>query len=74
MNEFSKTNKNGALLAVLAALAGALVVRLFFLQIVFHPYYRRMADVNRLRLIPIPAPRGAIYDRHARRIVANRPS
>ncbi|MCI0595643.1 MAG: penicillin-binding protein 2 [candidate division Zixibacteria bacterium] len=74
MNEFSKTNKNGILLAVLAFLAGALVVRLFFLQIFFHPYYRRMADVNRLRLVPIPAPRGAIYDRNARRIVANRPS
>ncbi|MGH8003590.1 MAG: hypothetical protein ACRECJ_02560, partial [Limisphaerales bacterium] len=74
MNEFSRTNKNGILLAVLAALAGALVVRLFFLQIVFHPYYRRMADVNRLRLIPIPAPRGAIYDRLGRQIVANRPA
>lgn len=74
MNEFSRTNKNGILLGVLAFLAGALVVRLFFLQIVFHPYYRRMADVNRLRLIPIPAPRGAIYDRQGRKIVANRPA
>jgi len=74
LNEFSRTNKNGILLAVLALLAGALVVRLFFLQIVFHPYYRRMADVNRLRLVPIPAPRGAIYDRHGRQVVANRPA
>lgn len=74
MNEYSRTNRQKALLFVLAALLGALAVRLLFLQIVFHSYYRQMADVNRLRLVPIPAPRGTIYDRQMRKIVANRPS
>ncbi len=74
MNEYSRINRQKALLIVLAALLGALAVRLLFLQIVFHSYYRQMADVNRLRLVPIPAPRGTIYDRQMRKIVANRPS
>ncbi len=74
MNEYSRSGRKEILLTVLGLLAVALVVRLLFLQIVFHPYYRRMADVNRLRLVPIPAPRGAIFDRHRRQIVTNRPS
>ncbi|MCI0330402.1 MAG: penicillin-binding protein 2 [candidate division Zixibacteria bacterium] len=74
MNEYSRSDRKEILLTALGILAAALVVRLLFLQIVFHPYYRRMADVNRLRLVPIPAPRGAIFDRQMRQIVANRPS
>lgn len=74
MSETSRWGKKRILLTVLGFLSLALLVQLFFLQIIFHPYYRRMADVNRLRLVPIPAPRGAIYDRHLRKIVANRPS
>lgn len=74
MSEYFRSGKKGTLLAALALLGAALVIRLFFLELVFHSYYRRMADVNRLRLVPIPAPRGALYDRHMRKIVVNRPS
>lgn len=74
MSEYSRPFRKKVILTVLGSLLVALVIRLFFLQIVFHSYYHRMADENRLRLVPIPAPRGAIYDRHRRKIVTNRPS
>jgi len=49
-------------------------VRLWSLQVVQHEKYLRAAENNRIRLIPIPAPRGAILDRHGRVIVDNRPT
>jgi penicillin-binding protein 2 len=49
-------------------------VRFWSLQVVQHEQYRRAAENNRIRLIPIPAPRGAILDRHGRVIVDNRPT
>lgn len=74
MSEYSRFGRQKILVGVLGLLAAALLVRLFFLQIVSHGYYRRMADINRLRLVPVPAPRGAIYDRQMRVVVVNRPS
>ncbi len=49
-------------------------VRLWSLQVIEHERYLRAAESNRIRLIPIPAPRGAILDRHGRVIVDNRPT
>ena len=37
-------------------------------------YYRELAENNRLRKLPIKAPRGLIYDRHGRLLVENIPS
>ena len=47
---------------VLLALLG---VRLYFLQIVQGDYWANRAENQRVRLIPIPAPRGAILDRNS---------
>ncbi len=41
----------------------ALVVRLAYLQLVRGAHYRSLAEQNRVRVIPDPAPRGLIVDR-----------
>lgn len=55
---------------VLLALLGA---RLYYLQVVKGEYYSDRAENQRIRLIPIPAPRGAIFDRKGRILVDSRP-
>lgn len=46
----------------------------WFVQIVQGAYYRELAENNRLRKLPIQAPRGLVYDRHGRLLVENIPS
>lgn len=60
-----------ALAFLLLALLGA---RLYYLQIVRGEYYSERAESQRVRLIPIPAPRGAIFDRNGRLLVDSRPT
>lgn len=50
-----------------------LVGRLAYLQVAQGTYYGRLADGNRIRLIPIMAPRGIFYDRNGVQMVSNRP-
>jgi penicillin-binding protein 2 len=59
----------GIFLIVLFAL---LTTRLWYLQVVRGEQYAQLADGNRIRVVPIRAPRGAIYDRYGRPIVTNR--
>lgn len=47
-------------------------VRLWSLQVARGDFYAARADENRLRVLPIPAPRGQIYDRNGRLLVGNR--
>src|SRR5689334_16196618 len=49
-------------------------VRLYYLQIVKGSYYAERAENQRVRLIPIPAPRGAIFDRNGKILVDSRPT
>ncbi|MBX3245497.1 MAG: penicillin-binding protein 2, partial [Acidobacteria bacterium] len=49
-------------------------VRLYYLQIVNGEYYDKRAENQRIRLIPIPAPRGAIFDRNGKILVDSRPT
>lgn len=49
-------------------------VRLYYLQIVKGEYYSERAESQRIRLIPIPAPRGAIFDRNGKLLVDSRPT
>ncbi|MCX7781061.1 MAG: penicillin-binding protein 2 [Negativicutes bacterium] len=51
----------------------ALVSRLGYLQVVQGKYYERLADGNRIKLIPVMAPRGIFYDRNGVPLVSNRP-
>jgi penicillin-binding protein 2 len=59
-----------ALTAMLVLVGGSY----WFVQIVHGDYYRTLAEDNRLRNLPIEAPRGLIHDRHGRRLVENVPS
>src|SRR3954469_5731657 len=56
---------------VLLTILGA---RLYYLQIVKGEYYDEKAENQRIRLIPIPAPRGAIFDRNGKVLVNSRPT
>lgn len=56
---------------ILLAVLGA---RLYYLQIVKGDYYAERAENQRVRLIPIPAPRGAILDRNGKVLVDSRPT
>ena len=49
----------------------ALTLRLIHLQVIRGASYRQLADQNRLRLVPEPAPRGAILDRVGRLLASN---
>ncbi|HEX8370186.1 MAG TPA: penicillin-binding protein 2 [Pyrinomonadaceae bacterium] len=56
---------------ILFALLGA---RLYYLQLVKGEYYAEKAENQRVRYIPIPAPRGAILDRSGTLLVDSRPT
>src|SRR5947208_3587757 len=51
----------------------ALGVRLYYLQIVKGAYYAERAENQRIRLLPIPAPRGVIMDRNGNVLVDSSP-
>jgi penicillin-binding protein 2 len=64
---------SGALIIVLGAFL-FLLARLYYLQVVKGPDYRRLSQNNWVRLQSIPPPRGLIYDRNGVLVVDNRPS
>jgi penicillin-binding protein 2 len=51
-----------------------LVSRLIYLQVIEGKEYRRLSEINSIRLQDIDAPRGLIYDRQNQLLVDNRPS
>ena len=59
-----------ALVVLLVVVGGSY----WFVQVVHGDHYRVLAEENRLRNLPIEAPRGLIHDRHGRRLVENVPS
>ncbi|HEX3659878.1 MAG TPA: penicillin-binding protein 2 [Acidobacteriaceae bacterium] len=59
---------------VIAIVMGILVFGLWRLQVVAGQNYHAMAEANRIRKVPILAPRGKIFDREGRLIVDNYPS
>jgi penicillin-binding protein 2 len=67
-----------ARIRVLAALVTGLIAVIaagfWYVQLVRGDEYRQLAEENRLRKLPIKAPRGLIYDRHGRLLVENIPS
>lgn len=51
-----------------------LLGRSFYLQIIQGEHYKEIAENNRIRIIPIKAPRGIIYDKHKEILAKNVPS
>ena len=62
------------LLAIIAALLGVLVVRLWQVQVLQGAWFLQQSEENRVRDYTLTAPRGVIYDRRGRPLVSNRPS
>ena len=58
---------------IVLVLISICVVRLYNLQIVDGDYYHERAITQRLRILPIPAPRGTILDRNGKVLVDSRP-
>lgn len=56
---------------VLLTILGA---RLYYLQVVKGEHYSERAENQRIRHIPIPAPRGVIFDRNGKILVDSRPT
>ncbi|MCX8006786.1 MAG: penicillin-binding protein 2 [Coriobacteriia bacterium] len=63
-----------ALGAVVIVVLGALVVRLWTMQVLAGEKYAELARNNRVREISLDAPRGRILDRNGKLLVTNRPS
>jgi penicillin-binding protein 2 len=59
--------------ALVVVLLGLLGVRLYVLQVVRGERYAEIAENQRRRHLPIPAPRGVIFDREGRVLVDSRP-
>ena len=62
------------LTAVVTGLLVVIATGFWFTQLVQGDYYRELAENNRLRKLPIKAPRGLIFDRKGRLLVENVPS
>lgn len=71
MNLLSRRN---ILLGVCLFLLAGLAIRLAWMQLIQADEYREIADFNRIRMLPISAPRGRVLDRNGIDIVRNRPS
>ncbi|MDP2857105.1 MAG: penicillin-binding protein 2 [Bacillota bacterium] len=63
-----------ALVICLALVFTFLGGRLAYLQIAQGGTYSKLSEGNRIRLIPLPAPRGVIYDRNGKPVVTARPA
>jgi penicillin-binding protein 2 len=64
----------GAIQVIAFIFLAILGARLYYLQVVKGDYYSDKAENQRIRLIPIPAPRGAIFDRQGKLLVDSRPT
>jgi len=58
---------------IVVALIFALLLRLAYLQIFAHRHYETLSQANRIKPIPIPAPRGLILDRNGIILAQNYP-
>jgi penicillin-binding protein 2 len=63
-----------AALVVIMLLVAAVMVRLYYLQVLRHDYFSELSQGNRIRIEPLPPPRGLILDRNGQPLALNRPA
>src|SRR5437868_1734978 len=63
-----------SLLYLILAMLAALAIRFWVLQVSHYQSYQQQAENNRIREIPIIAPRGAILDSYSKPLVDNTPA
>jgi penicillin-binding protein 2 len=68
----SLTIRLGVVQYIVAVVFAALAVGFWIFQIGQHEKFLEMAENNRLRKLPLPAPRGVLLDRHGKVLVENR--
>ncbi|MCX5748733.1 MAG: penicillin-binding protein 2 [Candidatus Saganbacteria bacterium] len=74
MNEIKEMKSQALMIgAVLGLALAAIVVRLWQVQVIDSASYRRLAQINAARTMPVIAPRGVIYDRYGKLLVGNKP-
>src|SRR4029453_15222416 len=56
---------------VVAILFSALAVAFWVFQIASHEKFGEMAENNHMRRLPLPAPRGVLFDRNGKILVEN---
>src|SRR5690348_14755334 len=56
---------------IVAVLFGVLAVVFWVFQVAQHDKYWQMAEENHLRRLPLPAPRGVLFDRNGKILVDN---
>jgi len=59
--ELQKGSRSRILAGLLFAIVGVFIIRLFYLQIIQHDYYVKLADNEQIKSLDIPAKRGLIY-------------
>ena len=67
----SLTIRLGVVQYIVAVTFAVLAVGFWIFQIGQHDKFREMAENNRLRKLPLPAPRGVLLDRHGKVLVEN---
>ena len=65
--------KTRFLITIVVFIFIVLFARLAYLQIFHYDHYWGRAEKNRLRILPITAPRGEIFDKNGHQLVTNRP-
>ena len=59
---------------IIMVLLGVLFARLVYLQVIRHDYFSELSQGNRIRIEPIPPPRGLLLDREGEPLALNRPA
>ena len=61
------------LFLVMLGLASLLTLRMLQLQVLQYEKYRTRSEENRMEMMPLPPPRGIVFDRNGNRLAGNRP-
>ena len=62
------------LFLVMLGLVGLLVLRMLHLRVMQYEKYQTRSEENRMEMMPLPPPRGLIFDRNGNRLADNRPT
>jgi penicillin-binding protein 2 len=68
------TQRTLGAVVVISVMVLTLIWRLTYLQVLRHDYYSELSQGNRVRLDPIPASRGLIFDRNGKVMADNEPA
>lgn len=61
------------LFLVMLGLVSLLMLRMLQLQVLQYEKYRTRSEENRMEMMPLPPPRGIVFDRNGNRLAGNRP-